>query len=104
MTRPTTLIENWLPFDAIGVESLRERSASSALAPLYFLHVWLACALPTVYLFIRQRAWWLWPLGQNGEETTEPRWTWRVARLFGLRRPSDQLEIHPWKTSLPSAP
>ena len=42
MTRPTTLIEDWLPFDAIGVESLRERGASSALPPLYFLHVWWA--------------------------------------------------------------
>jgi len=42
MTRPITLIEDWLPFDAIGVESLRERGASSALPPLYFLHVWWA--------------------------------------------------------------
>ena len=40
--RPTTLIEDWLPFDAIGAESLRERGASSALPPLYFLHVWWA--------------------------------------------------------------
>ena len=42
MTRPTTLIEDWLPFDAIGAESLRERGASSALPALYFLHVWWA--------------------------------------------------------------
>ena len=40
--RPTTLIEDWLPFDAIGAESMRERGASSALPPLYFLHVWWA--------------------------------------------------------------
>ncbi len=41
-TRPQSLIESWLPFDAIGAESLRERGASSALPPLYFLHVWWA--------------------------------------------------------------
>ena len=40
--RPHVLLESWLPFDAIGAESLRERGASSALPPLYFLHVWWA--------------------------------------------------------------
>ena len=39
--RPT-LIESWLPFETIGAESQRERGASSALPPLYFLHVWWA--------------------------------------------------------------
>ena len=39
---PPTLIESWLPFAAIGAESQRERGASSALPPLYFLHVWWA--------------------------------------------------------------
>ncbi|MDW7991187.1 MAG: DUF1156 domain-containing protein, partial [Anaerolineae bacterium] len=38
----TTLLQSWLPFDAVGAESLRERGASSALPPLYFLHVWWA--------------------------------------------------------------
>ena len=42
MTRPNVLLESWLPFDAIGAESMRERGASSALPPLYFLHVWWA--------------------------------------------------------------
>ena len=42
MNRPPVLIESWLPFEAIGAESLRERGASSALPPLYFLHVWWA--------------------------------------------------------------
>jgi putative DNA methylase len=36
------LIESWLPIQAIGAESQRERGASSALPPLYFLHVWWA--------------------------------------------------------------
>lgn len=40
--RPNVLIESWLPFEAVGVESVRERGASSALPPLYFLHVWWA--------------------------------------------------------------
>ncbi len=37
-----SLLQSWLPFDAVGAESLRERNASSALPPLYFLHVWWA--------------------------------------------------------------
>ncbi|MDA8285699.1 MAG: DUF1156 domain-containing protein, partial [Actinomycetota bacterium] len=36
------LIEQWLPGAAIGVESRRERGASSALPPISFLHVWWA--------------------------------------------------------------
>ncbi len=39
---PPVLIESWLPFEAIGAECQRERGASSALPPLYFLHVWWA--------------------------------------------------------------
>jgi putative DNA methylase len=42
MTLPPLLIEHWLPIEAIGAESKRERGASSALPPLYFLHVWWA--------------------------------------------------------------
>ncbi|MBM3495297.1 MAG: DUF1156 domain-containing protein, partial [Armatimonadetes bacterium] len=40
--RPEVLIEKWFPVDTIGAESMRERGASSALPPLYFLHVWWA--------------------------------------------------------------
>lgn len=40
--RPAVLIEQWLPIAEIGAESQRERGASSALPPLYFLHVWWA--------------------------------------------------------------
>ncbi len=40
--RPSVLIEHWLPITEIGVEAQRERGASSALPPLYFLHVWWA--------------------------------------------------------------
>ena len=39
---PSLLIEHWLPIEAIGAESQRERGASSALPPIYFLHVWWA--------------------------------------------------------------
>ena len=39
---PSLLIESWLPIAAVGAESQRERGASSALPPLYFLHVWWA--------------------------------------------------------------
>jgi len=42
MPQKKVLIESWLPIEAIGAESKRERGASSALPPLYFLHVWWA--------------------------------------------------------------
>lgn len=42
MSNPPLLIESWLPIEEIGAESKRERGASSALPPLYFLHVWWA--------------------------------------------------------------
>lgn len=41
-SRPPVLIESWLPVAELGAESQRERGASSALPPLYFLHVWWA--------------------------------------------------------------
>jgi putative DNA methylase len=41
-TGEEALIERWLPIRALGIESQRERGASSALPPLYFLHVWWA--------------------------------------------------------------
>ena len=40
--RPRLLIEEWLPASAIGIECMRERGSSSALAPHTFLHVWWA--------------------------------------------------------------
>jgi putative DNA methylase len=36
------LIQEWLPIKEIGIESRRERAASSALPPLYFLYIWWA--------------------------------------------------------------
>src|SRR5436190_12119267 len=42
MPHTRLLIEQWLPIAPIGAECMRERGASSALPPLYFLHVWWA--------------------------------------------------------------
>ncbi len=42
MPHTKLLIEQWLPIAKIGAECMRERGASSALPPLYFLHVWWA--------------------------------------------------------------
>ncbi|MGH8925040.1 MAG: DUF1156 domain-containing protein, partial [Acidimicrobiia bacterium] len=42
MARPDLLIEQWLPTKELGIESVRERAAASALPPIYFLHVWWA--------------------------------------------------------------
>jgi len=41
-TRPRLLIEDWFPVNELGIESVRERAAASALPPVYFLHVWWA--------------------------------------------------------------
>lgn len=40
--RPRVYLEEDCPIEEIGVECQRERGASSALPPLYFLHVWWA--------------------------------------------------------------
>jgi len=36
------LIEEWLPIEALGEESIRERRSMTALPPTYYLHVWWA--------------------------------------------------------------
>ena len=41
-TSPRLFIEDHLPVAELGIESVRERAAASALPPLYFLHVWWA--------------------------------------------------------------
>lgn len=40
--RPRLLIEDWLPIEALGEESVRERRSMTALPPTYYLHVWWA--------------------------------------------------------------
>lgn len=40
--RPKSLIEEWFPFEEVGIECQRERGMSSALPPINFLHVWWA--------------------------------------------------------------
>ncbi|MGN0941743.1 MAG: DUF1156 domain-containing protein, partial [Selenomonadaceae bacterium] len=42
MSYEKRLIEGKFPCDVVGAETRRERGASSALPPLYFLHVWWA--------------------------------------------------------------
>lgn len=36
------LIERWMPIEALGEESVRERRSLQALPPIYYLHVWWA--------------------------------------------------------------
>ncbi len=40
--RRRVLIEDWLPIEELGVESIRERNVFSDLPPLFALHVWWA--------------------------------------------------------------
>src|SRR5664279_3606186 len=42
MSTDTRLIEEWLPIEALGEESIRERRSMTALPPTYYLHVWWA--------------------------------------------------------------
>ena len=42
MPEDTRLIERWLPIEAIGEESARERRSLQALPATYYLHVWWA--------------------------------------------------------------
>jgi transcriptional regulator with XRE-family HTH domain len=79
--------------------AIREGDAGLSLVTLA---CW-AMALLTFQLSVRQRAWWLWLLGLHGQETTELRWTWRVARLFGLRRPADWATAVARKAGVPSS-
>nr|MDO8087770.1 DUF1156 domain-containing protein [Candidatus Sigynarchaeum springense]MDO8118299.1 DUF1156 domain-containing protein [Candidatus Sigynarchaeota archaeon] len=39
---PKVLIENWFPFEEVGIECQRERGISSTLPPINRLHVWWA--------------------------------------------------------------
>lgn len=39
---PRVLIEEWFPFEELGIESIRERSVVSAMPATVFLHVWWA--------------------------------------------------------------
>ena len=41
-SRPRLFIEEGFPVTELGIESVRERGVSSALPPIYFLHVWWA--------------------------------------------------------------
>lgn len=40
--RPRVFIEDQFPIEELGIETRRERGASSALPPLLYLHVWWA--------------------------------------------------------------
>ena len=42
MKRPRLFIEEGFPVRELGIESVRERTAYSALPPIYYLHVWWA--------------------------------------------------------------
>ena len=92
MRRMKSLVEDWFPIETVGCESMRERGASSALPPLYFLHVWwarrpltasraalLASVLPTwsesLARFLRESPF------RSAEEYEE--WFIRLCGIFG---------------------
>lgn len=86
---PPTLIESWLPFAAIGAESQRERGASSALPPLYFLHVWwarrpLAVSRAAILASLLPRWSADWPLPLQQKFTTEQAYQAWFLHLLGI--------------------
>ena len=80
MSRPKLLIEQWLPIEAIGADRMRERGASSALLPLYFLHVWWARRPLTVSRAAILAS--LLPAYPSDDETDARPWPDRFRSLF----------------------
>jgi putative DNA methylase len=86
---PGVLIEKWFPLAEVGVESRRERAASSALPPLYFLHVWwarrplVACRAAILGSILPQ---WQenWPRALNDKFPTEESYHAWFKRLLGI--------------------
>ena len=91
MVQQKLLIEEWLPIDVIGAESMRERGASSALPPNYFLHVWWArrplTASRAAILASVLPAWSEnWPKdlkAQFSDRKTYQEWFLRACGIFG---------------------
>jgi adenine-specific DNA methylase len=84
------LIETWLPIAEVGVESMRERGASSALPPLYFLHVWWArrplIASRAALLASILPAWSTdWPPALNTKFPTQESYHAWFTALIGIR-------------------
>jgi hypothetical protein len=83
--RPRVLIEQWLPIAEIGAECMRERGASSALPPLYFLHVWWARRPLTVSrAAILASLLPAYPIGDDGRQRPWP------VRFGGLKSQSQR--------------
>jgi putative DNA methylase len=87
---PRVLIEEWMPIAEIGAECQRERGASSALPPLYFLHVWWArrplVASRAAVLGSTLPAWSEdWPEDLLARFSTEKDYREWVVRQLGIR-------------------
>lgn len=63
------------------VEAFREADVALSIVTLIS---WVSAGL-TLHVTIQRRAWWLWLLSLHGQETAESKWTWQLAKLFGLR-------------------
>ena len=83
-SRPKVLIEQWLPIDQIGAECMRERGASSALPPLYFLHVWWARRPLTVSRAAVLAS--LLPAYPTGDDDTIRPWPQKFLKIFSTWR------------------
>ncbi len=92
MTR--SLIEQWLPAQAVGAESLRERGTPKAFPPINFLHVWwarrpLAASRAAVMASILPA----WP---SAEEAAEDAHAQDVLSTLQTEFPEGQEQYHAW--------
>lgn len=99
MVRPRVLIEEDFPVEALGVESRRERGASSALPPLYFLHVWWArrpltlsraAILGSLLPADTEAFWFLRALGIDGDPVKT------LVRIQAAKRTGENLGTNPY--------
>ena len=103
MTRPDLLIEQWFPTNELGIESVRERAAASALPPISFLHVWWArrplAASAGAILTSMLPAWapdLVERFGQHQELATEDayqRWVLRLCGVLGDPVEAERLKL-----------
>ncbi len=89
-----SLIEQWLPAQAIGAESLRERGTPKAFPPINFLHVWWARRPLTASRAAVVAS--LLPAWPTAEEASDDTHSAQV--LAGLRRefPHGEAQYHAW--------
>ncbi|MGC9320219.1 MAG: DUF1156 domain-containing protein, partial [Armatimonadota bacterium] len=105
--RPQVLIEEFMPVKELGIESKRERSASSALPPMSYLHVWWArrpltvsraAILASMLPADTDAKWFLKVLGIMGDPVST------YARLQRAKRKGERVESYSYDRAFQYTP